>query len=109
MGGYNTFCEILSFDKPSLIVPRTVPRLEQYIRASKAEELGLVSMIVDDGSRDPKKMARAIKELPNRPKPSEIHLPGLLDGLSSINGIVDQWLNTKQRSEPSLWVVPNDS
>ncbi|MEZ7865145.1 MAG: glycosyltransferase [Rhodospirillales bacterium] len=109
MGGYNTFCEILSFDKPSLIVPRTVPRLEQYIRASKAEELGLVSMIVDDGSRDPKKMARAIKELPNRPKPSEIHLPGLLDGLSSINGIVDQWLNTKQRSEPSLRVVPNDS
>ena len=23
MGGYNTFCEILSFDKPALIVPRT--------------------------------------------------------------------------------------
>jgi predicted glycosyltransferase len=28
MGGYNTFCEILSFDKPALIVPRTTPRLE---------------------------------------------------------------------------------
>ena len=27
MGGYNTFCEILSFDKPALIVPRTVPRM----------------------------------------------------------------------------------
>ena len=25
MGGYNTYCEILSFDKPALIVPRTVP------------------------------------------------------------------------------------
>jgi predicted glycosyltransferase len=23
MGGYNTFCEILSFDKRALIVPRT--------------------------------------------------------------------------------------
>ena len=23
MGGYNTYCEILSFDKPALIVPRT--------------------------------------------------------------------------------------
>ena len=22
MGGYNTYCEILSFDKPALIVPR---------------------------------------------------------------------------------------
>ena len=35
MGGYNTFCEILSFDKRALIVPRTVPRLEQYIRAAR--------------------------------------------------------------------------
>ena len=34
MGGYNTFCEILSLDKRALVVPRTAPRLEQYIRAS---------------------------------------------------------------------------
>ncbi len=26
MGGYNTFCEVLSLDKPTLIVPRTSPR-----------------------------------------------------------------------------------
>jgi len=44
MGGYNTFCEILSFDKRALIVPRTKPRLEQYIRAARAQELGLVRM-----------------------------------------------------------------
>ena len=44
MGGYNTFCEILSFDKRALIVPRTAPRMEQIIRASpRAEELGLVT------------------------------------------------------------------
>lgn len=108
MGGYNTFCEILSFDKPSLIVPRTVPRLEQYIRASRAQELGLVSMIVDDGSRDPNEMARAIRELPKRPKPSDVHLPGLLDGLSSINGTVDQWLNVVHSAEPPLRVVPGE-
>ena len=42
MGGYNTFCEALSFDKRTLIVPRTRPRLEQYIRAVEAERLGLV-------------------------------------------------------------------
>ena len=30
MGGYNTFCEILSFDKRAIIVPRTAPRMEQY-------------------------------------------------------------------------------
>ena len=33
MGGYNTYCEILSFDKPALIVPRVKPREEQLIRA----------------------------------------------------------------------------
>ena len=32
MGGYNTFCEILSFNKPALIVPRTRPRQEQRRR-----------------------------------------------------------------------------
>ena len=36
MGGYNTFCEILSFGKPALIVPRTAPRQEQYLRAERA-------------------------------------------------------------------------
>lgn len=33
MGGYNTVCEIASQKKPFLIVPRTVPREEQLIRA----------------------------------------------------------------------------
>ena len=44
MGGYNTFCEILSFDKAAIIMPRKKPRLEQYIRAARAEELRLVRM-----------------------------------------------------------------
>lgn len=33
MGGYNTLCEIASQRRPFLIVPRTVPREEQLIRA----------------------------------------------------------------------------
>lgn len=33
MGGYNTLCEIASQKRPFLIVPRTVPREEQLIRA----------------------------------------------------------------------------
>ena len=49
MGGYNTFCEILSFNKRALIIPRTRPRMEQFIRASRAQELGLARMLEDDG------------------------------------------------------------
>ena len=105
MGGYNTFCEILSFDKPSIIVPRTVPRLEQFIRATRAQELGLASMLVDDGERDPKRMARALRALPGMALPSEVHIPGLLDGLSVINGMMDQWLSPTVSVKPHLVAV----
>ncbi len=85
MGGYNTFCEILSLDKPALIVPRTRPRLEQYIRAVEAERLGLVRMLSeDDARRDPQRMAAALHELPSQPQPSHVVVPGLLDGLDVI-------------------------
>ena len=46
MGGYNTYCEILSFDRPALIVPRVAPRQEQLIRAQRASALGLVDMLL---------------------------------------------------------------
>jgi predicted glycosyltransferase len=45
MGGYNTTCEILSFEKRALIVPRVQPRQEQLIRAQLLQELGLVDML----------------------------------------------------------------
>jgi predicted glycosyltransferase len=92
MGGYNTFCEILSFDKRALIVPRTMPRAEQYIRAMRAAELGLVSMLMPDETYDPNQMGLAMRALPNRRRPSKVHVPGLLDGLSVINSLVDQYL-----------------
>ncbi|HEY0522518.1 MAG TPA: glycosyltransferase [Stellaceae bacterium] len=93
MGGYNTFCEILSFDKPALLVPRTAPRREQYIRASRAAELGLVSMLEDDGERDPLRMAAALRQLPQQPVPSRTVVPGLLDGLQSVNRLARKWLD----------------
>ncbi len=92
MGGYNTFCEILSFDRPALIVPRTRPRLEQYIRARRAAELGLVAMLADDGQRDAAAMAAALRALPSQPRPSLVAPPGLLDGLVTINRLAERWL-----------------
>lgn len=92
MGGYNTFCEILSFDKRALILPRTAPRAEQYIRCARAAELGLVSMLLPNETTDPRQMVEALRALPNRRRPSKVHVPGLLDGLSVINSLVDQYL-----------------
>ena len=48
MGGYNTVCEVLSFEKPALIVPRIKPRQEQLIRARRLKDLGLVDMLHPD-------------------------------------------------------------
>ncbi len=45
MGGYNTTCEILSFQKPTLLVPRVLPRLEQWIRAERLQQMGLVDVL----------------------------------------------------------------
>lgn len=85
MGGYNTFCELLSFDKPALIVPRTRPRLEQYIRAVAAEQIGVVRMLSEAaGARDPARMAEAIRHLPCQRRPSDVVIPGLLDGLEVV-------------------------
>ena len=97
MGGYNTFCEILSFDKKALIVPRMVPRLEQFIRASRAQELGLVSMLPDDGVRDAHAMATALRQLPQQQAPSDVIIPGLLDGLENVNRLAERHLSEPRR------------
>jgi predicted glycosyltransferase len=92
MGGYNTFCEILSFDKPALIVPRQIPRREQLIRASRAQELGLISMLTEDKASVPEAMATAIRQLTQQRRPSQVVVPGLLDGLENVNRLVQMHL-----------------
>jgi len=100
MGGYNTFCEVLSLDKRTLIVPRTAPRLEQHIRASRAAELGLVSMLSDDGTYDPAVMAAALRALPRRGLPSEVVVPGLLEGLPNVSRLVAPWIEPAEVEAP---------
>jgi predicted glycosyltransferase len=87
MGGYNTFCEILSFDKRSALVPRQVPRCEQTIRAQAADRLGLARWVPEGPPGVPPDlglMERVILGLEQQPRPS-VHAPvGLLDGLSNV-------------------------
>ena len=85
MGGYNTFCEILSMDKPAIIVPRTRPRREQQIRAEAAERLGLVRMLLPErDGKGAEVMAQAIKALAYQRRPSDRRIPGLMDGLNTV-------------------------
>jgi predicted glycosyltransferase len=97
MGGYNTYCEILSFDKPALIVPRIKPREEQLLRAQRASELGLVDVLLPEQSADPAVMAAALKRLPQRLPPSESGCTLQLDGLNHISQTVGHWLDSRGR------------
>jgi predicted glycosyltransferase len=92
MGGYNTFCEILSFDKPALIVPRITPREEQLIRARRAAELGVIDMLLPQEAEDPALFAKALNRLPDRAPPSRVTSKLKLDGLENITDLVGEWL-----------------
>jgi predicted glycosyltransferase len=104
MGGYNTFCEILSFDKRAIIVPRTHPRLEQFIRARAARNIGLIEMLDPNRGRDPQAMATALRQLPQQGLPSDVVVPGLLDGLGSVWRLVSKQLSHPHRGPASLGV-----
>ena len=92
MAGYNTFCEVLSFDRPALFIPRTSPRKEQLVRAIRASELGLSDTLVLDREMNTTIMVRALRSLAERPAPGTALNPGMLGGLNAIGDIVHQHL-----------------
>ncbi|MCW6510587.1 hypothetical protein M8523_21440 [Hyphomicrobiales bacterium BP6-180914] len=102
MGGYNTFCEILSFDKRALIVPRTRPRQEQLIRARRAAELGLIDMLLPEQAADPALMAAALRRLQGRPRPSETFYGRPLDGLLAIGDLVHDIMVSRLAQRASI-------
>jgi predicted glycosyltransferase len=102
MGGYNTFCEILSFDKRALLVPRVHPRREQFVRAARANELGLVDMLTPEQAGDPAILARAIRALPDRMLPSATGQMPDLGGLKRIGRSIAGHLAERQLNERRL-------
>ncbi len=97
MGGYNTFCEVLSFDKPAIIIPRFEPRTEQLIRARRAAELGLVKMLEPEQFRV-ESLVPLIKQLAEQSPPSAHLRPGLLDGMDTVCRRVLQLLDQRARA-----------
>ncbi len=68
MGGYNSLCEAISVGVPTVVVPRSQPRLEQTIRARLFAHRGLVSMVQagpDLGERVARTVGAAIGRAPS--------------------------------------------
>ncbi len=81
MAGYNTVCEILTYGKPALLVPRVSPRQEQLIRTRRLCELGLVDMLHPQ-DLSPATIGRWLSQTPAAQTDSRYRLD--LNGLSRI-------------------------
>jgi predicted glycosyltransferase len=100
MGGYNTVCEILSFEKPALIVPRVKPRREQLIRAERLQALGLVDVLHPDHLTPGALSAWLVRE----PRPVERARDRIrLDGLPHLPRLLGEVLGDRsfRRDTPS--------
>lgn len=90
MGGYNSVCEVLFAHKRALVVPRVRPRLEQWIRAERLRQLGLLDVLHPDAI-DAQSITRYLgaPRIGPQPNPAEeamdfgglARLPRLLDEL----------------------------
>jgi predicted glycosyltransferase len=91
MGGYNTVCEALSFDKPTLIVPRVHPRREQLIRAERLRDLGLLDVLHPSDLRPQTLGEWLARDLPPRPS---VRQRLDLNGLSRLPSLLHELLDS---------------
>jgi len=96
MGGYNTVCEVLSFEKRTLLMPRVKPRREQIIRAERLRDLGLIDMIEPDRMTPKAVSDWMAADLP----PLRLNGRLNLDGLSRLPVLAAQLLGKAPPPEP---------
>jgi len=85
MAGYNTICELLSFDLRAVLVPRAYPVGEQLLRARLLAGRGLFDYVEPEELNPTVLMARVLETL-TRPKPSASTVD--LDGLPRVRARV---------------------
>ena len=90
-GGYNTICEVLSFGKHALIVPRVRPDSEQWIRATGLADLGLLEMLHPDRVTPQALSGWLARDLG---PPPDIRRKVDIGALAHIPGLVTELLNS---------------
>ncbi len=92
MGGYNTTCELLTLRKRAIIVPRVKPAQEQWIRAERLAQQGLVRAI-HPNNLTPKTLMDTVQEELSR---TNVHHSRLyqvdMGGLSRIGEFISDLL-----------------
>src|SRR5439155_6826915 len=103
MGGYNSICEVLSLERHALIVPRVTPNLEQWIRARRMRELGLVDVLHPD-QLSPRALAEWLARDPGSPPPSRSRID--FDGLTRVPSLLAELLAVPVRAAPRAVAPP---
>jgi len=103
MGGYNTVCEALSFEKHALIVPRVNPEPEQWIRAQRLRDLGLVD-VLHPGALSPAALTEWLASDLGPPPASRSRID--FDGLTRIPAMVAELLNAPFSYTPGHMPLP---
>ena len=98
MGGYNIFCEILSFNKPAIVLPRFEPRAEQLIRARRAAQLGLITMLEPQPrASGADNLMPLLENLTAQPRPADNLPVGMLDGMNTVCARVASMLSPEAK------------
>jgi predicted glycosyltransferase len=94
MAGYNTVCELLSFGRNAILVPRARPVKEQLIRARLLAAAGLFEMVEPDDLSPEILMAKVLASLKHA---SEQPVRVDLQGLPRIRERIRELLEEKER------------
>ena len=97
MGGYHTLCEVLSFEKRALIVPRfrAIPEHEQWIRATRMRDLGLIDLL-DPRQLSPAALSDWLAKDPGSPAQTRHRVD--FGGLTRIPKLLSELLGTSPTS-----------
>jgi len=104
MAGYNTVCELMARCTPAVLVPRVVPRREQWMRARLLAERGLAECL-EPSDLEPVVLAAAVRRALERPRSPDM-LPAV-DGLEQAARQIHRLLaRTPDEESESVPAVP---
>jgi predicted glycosyltransferase len=92
MAGHNSVSEILSFGRPSVLVPRVSPRKEQLVRAEALSRRGFVRMM-NPADLTPDRLLGVVDDLLG--DPNAVEPPFALDGLPSAAAELEELLGER--------------
>lgn len=107
-GGYNAFCEALSYNKNAMYLSGGNHRHEHTLRASNAQQLGWCELLTPSATSNAMMLAQMLNRLPEMPAPFLHPSKKDLDGLNLIGADIENLLlsnpnfpNTIKQSSPA--------